>query len=366
MGEGYWRSCKGSTRPGRQPGAALMGAVCLGVLLGLHGCATNGGEGPERPGDGVSGEQLAALEADKRLLQDEVREVSAQLTEARRRAAGQADALSAARAELDARDAELDALQAQLQAARADAGDARAERVQAVGEARAALAAERTRVAALEAGQRDAAADVKALEGRLRSLRGQAYADGTAAVGLLRERYATAGTFFDGPRQGMQVGDEDLVTLTVSLQEGREALRGRLEATARDEGRAASAGSIRVHEVMRANLVGTRGLEVRSLDGELDRLLTGGTQAWRWSLTAVAAGPQTLNLTLVALIEGEEGVDVVDSWSRTIEVDVAPGRAVRNFLSANWQWIWSALIVPIAVLLWEMLRRARARSEKAA
>jgi hypothetical protein len=343
-----------------------MGGVCLGVLLGLHGCATHGGEGPERPRNGASGEQLIALEADKRLLQDEVREVSAQLTEVRRRAAEQADALSTARAELDARDAEFYALQTQLQAARADAGDARAERVQAVDEARAALAEERARVAELEAGQREAAADVKSLEGRLQSLQSRAYADGAAAVGLLRERYATAGTFFDGPRQGMQVGDEDLVTLTVSLQEGRDALRGRLEARAREEGRAPSAGSIRVHEVMRANLVGTRGLEVRSLDGELDRLLTGGTQAWRWSLTAVAAGRQTLNLTLVALIEGEEGVDVVDSWSRTIEVEVAPGRAVRNFLSANWQWIWSALIVPVAVLLWEMLRRARARSEKPA
>lgn len=281
------------------------------------------------------------------------REAEQSLTEARRNLDRQHAAEQLLRKDIKEREEAASFLRSDLQ--RAEALRVQAFRKTVSLETGVAMAEE-----ALARAQRDyeaAGARVDVLEREIAA----GYADGSAARSELRDSYQRAGAFFDGPPETMEVGDSEKVSLTVSLQETVGELRTRLAEKARAGGHQVRSEDILVYDLIRANLVGTKGLIVQSLDNELDRLLRGGSQKWAWTVEAIETGNQSLCLTLSALIRDEQGVDTIDTWQEDVEVSVSVGRVTSAFLKKHWQWIWSALVVPIAVFLWEMWRRRRRR-----
>ncbi len=58
------------------------------------------------------------------------------------------------------------------------------------------------------------------------------------------------------------------------------------------------------------------------------------------------------------LFDGE--AHALPSLSETITVGVnAPGYYVERFVAANWQWLWAAILVPLAG--WVLSRRKKRR-----
>lgn len=106
---------------------------------------------------------------------------------------------------------------------------------------------------------------------------------------------------------------------------------------------------LQVSTFMKTRLVGDS-FEITALN-EAEQLVAGDTfTEWAWDVTPTRAGDQTLNLIVTVRIQlpavGEETRDypVMD---RQIHVEVDPLYSAQRFASSNWQWLASALAIPI-------------------
>lgn len=168
---------------------------------------------------------------------------------------------------------------------------------------------------------------------------------------------------FNTPKH-MYVGDTTEVSLKISLTAGVEELKRRLVERALQRDETITAEKVRVHSLMRASLTGSNGFSVTPLDNLEDKPVpSSGVQQWLWEVEAKKAGIQRLHLTLSALleVEGKERPFPVETFSETIEVKVSKERVTKGFIADNWQWLWATVVAPVAVALWEGLKKLRSK-----
>ncbi len=118
---------------------------------------------------------------------------------------------------------------------------------------------------------------------------------------------------------------------------------------------------IEVAATMQAILVG-RGFEIAALTPEIQPL-RGGAE-WRWQITAVDSGRLELALTVNALIDvTEDGVSLnnavvpIKVFEETIDVEVGVFPRVSGFFRSNFFWLGPFLLVPLAGIGWDRVRR---------
>ena len=82
------------------------------------------------------------------------------------------------------------------------------------------------------------------------------------------------------------------------------------------------------------------------------------TEKWSWTVEPTAAGTRNLHLTLSALIDidGTEETYTVKTYDRMWTVAVPWPDRVTGFAESNWQWLWTAILVPVVGLVWRRLR----------
>jgi hypothetical protein len=87
---------------------------------------------------------------------------------------------------------------------------------------------------------------------------------------------------------------------------------------------------------------------------------------WTWKVTPTGHGPQTLHLTLSAYIDiaGRDAPLVVRTFDREIQVNITIAQRASGFIQKNWQWLWAAILVPIAGYLWKRRRKAHRRPKQ--
>jgi hypothetical protein len=87
---------------------------------------------------------------------------------------------------------------------------------------------------------------------------------------------------------------------------------------------------------------------------EDQRILPREINTWTWSVTPLRSGSLPLILT-ASMLFGEEA-HALPSLQETITVGVSsPGYYIGRFVSANWQWLWAAILVPVGG--WILARR---------
>lgn len=86
---------------------------------------------------------------------------------------------------------------------------------------------------------------------------------------------------------------------------------------------------------------------------------------WLWEIKPRHAGELHLYLTLSAIIDvaGETGPYEVATYSRTLTIHVAWATQAGDFVKANWQWLWTAVFVPVG--LWVYRRRPKPQGDAA-
>jgi len=104
---------------------------------------------------------------------------------------------------------------------------------------------------------------------------------------------------------------------------------------------------------------------IQALTPELQAVSSRQITRWNWEVTPTERGRQTLHLTLSAHIDVAERDTplVVRTFQREILVDVTVRQRIVGFIKDNWQWLWTAIVVPIAVYLWKH-RKKRAEKQK--
>lgn len=176
-----------------------------------------------------------------------------------------------------------------------------------------------------------------------------------------------AATALRGP-SAMHVGESRTVTLvldpsyepsatadTVVLPEAvRDSLRATL--VGGDSSEVVDFKPVRRSARMLARLEGT-GFEIDpppSADGRLTQgVLAARPTEWQWTVKALAAGSQTLQVSLYALVnlEGETPVRF-QVLRRNIKVTVTWREYIAGFLSRHWIWLLMLLLAPPPLIVW--------------
>jgi hypothetical protein len=135
------------------------------------------------------------------------------------------------------------------------------------------------------------------------------------------------------------------VVLVLSRKESIAALKSAIGAdvTGGREGAA-----IQTASRMEAKLTGL-GFDITPATGVVQAVGTQDRVMWTWQVRPKATGPQTLTLTLTAKLDKHGVADkTLQAFTRKIDVEVTPTQVVGDFVGRSWQWLWGAILVPLA------------------
>ena len=152
---------------------------------------------------------------------------------------------------------------------------------------------------------------------------------------------------------------EDADRLAGEREQAIKDLQAQIEAAGKTEGH-----QIKVSDVMIATLTGLDFDIERTSDARQPVASTGVTM-WGWSVEPTEPGTRSLHLTISALIkvDGKEETYTVETFDRSWTVVVPWPDRVTGFAGENWQWLWTAILLPLVAFVWRRLRM-RQRGER--
>lgn len=172
-------------------------------------------------------------------------------------------------------------------------------------------------------------------------------------------RMSKANIAFNAPEK-IEIGMNSQVQLLMSVEDEI----AELEAQITEPGVVVSA-RVSVSQTMRATLKGT-GFTITAVTDEEQIIPTTERSEWLWNVMPTSGGTQKLQLTLTAVldVDGKQAKRTIKTFQKEIEVEVPYSFLLSEFVSNNWQWLWSALLVPVGG--WILIRlRTSKRSAKA-
>jgi hypothetical protein len=101
-------------------------------------------------------------------------------------------------------------------------------------------------------------------------------------------------------------------------------------------------------------------------DGKSEQIVARrGYTTWSWDVEPIRTGTQYLRLRLFAVItfEGREKRYMVKRFEEKLTINVTLPERFSEFFKGNWQWLWIALLVPIAGLLWSRRKNQSKKKE---
>lgn len=150
------------------------------------------------------------------------------------------------------------------------------------------------------------------------------------------------------------------VQLLLSLRKTIDELRTEIAAAGEREG-----AKVKVSNRMQARLSGVD-FQIIAVTDEEQAVGATDTVEWKWEIKPLAAGRHSLHLTLTALfsVDGAATRRAVRTFDKTIQVEVSAGQLASDFFGKNWQWLWAAILLPIAGWLWKRWKGWRGAAEK--
>ena len=152
--------------------------------------------------------------------------------------------------------------------------------------------------------------------------------------------------------------DTAVIQLLLSLAKPSDELKLAIEAAGLKEG-----ARIRVSDRMEARLTGPN-FSITAVTPEVQAISHLAATEWKWDIKPTADGPQSLHLTLSALItiDGASTPRAIRTFDKTIDVEVTTYQRVNSFLQNNWQWLWATVLVPIVGWVWKRRRSAQPKN----
>lgn len=153
--------------------------------------------------------------------------------------------------------------------------------------------------------------------------------------------------------QKINLKETSQIQLLLSLQRPMDKLREEIAAAGEREG-----ARIRVSNRMEARLSGPN-FRINAITPEEQAVGSIGTVEWKWEINPTATGRHSLHLTLTALfnVDGAASRRAIRTFDKTIDVEVTAGQWASDFFENNWQWLWAAILLPIAGWTWKRWKR---------
>jgi hypothetical protein len=152
----------------------------------------------------------------------------------------------------------------------------------------------------------------------------------------------------------LNLGDSAVIELVLSGRQPIRVLKRRVTAVGERVG-----ARIRVADRMEARLSGL-GFKIQAITPEIQAVSRQDETRWQWEIEATRAGRQRLHLTLTAIIDvrGSQSPRTIRTFEKKLEIRVSWSQRLSNFLGDNWQWLWTAILIPIGA--WLLRRRGTA------
>jgi hypothetical protein len=92
-------------------------------------------------------------------------------------------------------------------------------------------------------------------------------------------------------------------------------------------------------------------------------VLPNRTTRWAWEITPTHTGVRHLHLTLTALVTaaGESRELEIRTFEKTVTIRVSWPTRVKDFAHQNWQWLWTAILVPLGAWLIQRKRQPKGK-----
>ena len=163
-------------------------------------------------------------------------------------------------------------------------------------------------------------------------------------------RMQSAAAVFRAEPKEVELGERVQVALTVSPGSSPEDLLQREH----DPNAAVAAGATKIAPRMRAELIVPEDVETVRVGSEDRAIHDEEDTVWEWTVTPVEEGNLSIRVRLTApvIIEGKETPYDIRTFDATVNVFVRPTTRILSFLSNNWQWLWTTLVVPVFVWRW--------------
>jgi hypothetical protein len=159
---------------------------------------------------------------------------------------------------------------------------------------------------------------------------------------------------YNTPRT-MKRDDTEYIELVLGLDTPIEELKKMIEASGEKHGT-----QIQVSNRMGAQLTGPD-FSITEITPETQVVAQGMVTKWRWEVKPKTAGRHKLHVAIwaILIIEGQSTPSAIHTYDRDIDVYVPWPTQLAEFFKANWQWLWGALLVPLAGWLWQRKKGAK-------
>lgn len=153
---------------------------------------------------------------------------------------------------------------------------------------------------------------------------------------------------FNAPTN-INIDDSRQIQLSLSLAETVEQLKQSIT----EEGVKVGA-TIKVSVRMEARLSGYM-FQITAITPEIQAVSKRQQTIWKWEIHPKKEGRHKLHLTLTALLEidGHSTPCAIRTFDKIVEVNITATQKVKLFFRANWQWLWAAILLPVAGWLWK-------------
>jgi len=153
--------------------------------------------------------------------------------------------------------------------------------------------------------------------------------------------------------QSMNRDDTKSIQLKLSLVAPIDDLKKSITEEGEKEGT-----TISVSDLMEADLTGSN-FTITGVTPETQVISSTDETEWEWDIKPTDTGLQKLHLTLSVLLDfkGTSTPRAVRTFDKEIDVEVTPGQQISSFIGANWQWLWTVILVPIGAWVWSRRRK---------
>lgn len=155
--------------------------------------------------------------------------------------------------------------------------------------------------------------------------------------------------------ESTNVDNSFVVQLLIDLTKNEEHLVSMLE----EKGKKFSAG-VPVSKIVMVELK-SDGFVVEKISPIKQPLSSTEPTEWLWNLKPKVTGMHTVFLAITAIVtvDGEKETRLLETFQKEVIVEVAALQLTERWLEDNWQWVWSSLLVPVAVWSVSTIRKKR-------
>jgi tetratricopeptide (TPR) repeat protein len=166
------------------------------------------------------------------------------------------------------------------------------------------------------------------------------------------KKMRSANIAFNVPRS-MNLSETIEIILILDLTKSIEELTRMIKRKGKKEG-----AIIKTTNRMGAELIGSN-FQITAISEKIQVITSQNATEWRWAIKPKMPGEHEVYLSLNAYFEvkGRDTPKTIQTFRKTIKIEVTLTKLTKDFFQSNWQWLWTSFFIPITIWLWRKRKK---------